>query len=102
MIGEIAAVQVLRTNQNPLTDFLHGFRYLIQGAGQRLNVFALQRRDESFAKLLGELLRDFLVLAPAEDELFQALWRLVLLEPFQQRDPMMDARVCLFRALLPP
>ncbi len=86
--------------RNALADFLHCLRYFIQCAGQRLNVFALERCDEDFAKLFGKFLGDFLVLTAAQDELFQALWRLVLLEPFQQRDQMMHACIGFFRALL--
>src|SRR5438876_110619 len=100
LFAKIAAMQVLRTDQDALANLLHGLRYLIQGAGQSLNVFTFKRCDEDFAKLLGQLLCDFLVLAPAQDELFKALWRLVLFESFQQRDEVMHARVCLLRALL--
>ncbi len=92
-------MQVLWANQNALTNFLDCLRNFIECAGQRLNVFALERRDEGLAKLFGELLSNFFVLAPAEDELFQALRRLVLLEPFQQTRSNDAHCVGLFRAL---
>src|SRR5437762_1008689 len=73
LLAKIAALQILRADQNPLADFFYVLRYLIKRAGQRLNVLAFQRRDESFAKLLGKLLRDFLVFTPAAHEFLQTL-----------------------------
>ena len=100
MFLETAAVQLAREDHDPLPDLFHRLRNLIERRGQGLDVFAFQRRDERFAKLLRQLLRDLLVLAPAVDKFLQALRRLVMLELRQQRDQMMHAAVRLLRARL--
>ena len=100
MFLKIAAVQIARTNQNAFADFLDRLRNFVERSGERLDVFALQRRDESLAKLLGQLLRDLLVLAPAVDELLQTLRRIVLLQFREEIDEVMHAAIGLLRARL--
>src|SRR5215212_6523890 len=98
MFLKTAAVQVGRENKNPFADLLDRLRNFIKRGGQRLDVFALERRDESLAELLGQLLRDPFVFAPAIDEFVKALRRIVMLELPKQRDEMMDAAVRLLGA----
>ena len=98
LFAETAAMQILRTNQNALADFLDRLGYFIKRGRQRLNVFAFERRDKCFAKLLGQLLRDAFVLAPALGELGQVLRRVAVLEFAQQIDEVMNAAVGLLRA----
>src|SRR6266404_2084733 len=98
LFAETATLQIFRANQDALAYFLHRLRDFIKRGRKRLNVFTLQRGDKRFAKLLGQLLGDLFVFAPAVHELLQTLRRLFLLEPLQQRDQMMHARVRLLRA----
>ena len=98
MFLETAAVQFARKDHDPLPDFFHGLRDLVERRRQGLDVFSFQRGDERLAKLFRQLLRDLLVLSPAVDEFFQAFRGLVALELRQQRDQMMHAAVRLLRA----
>ena len=63
-----------------------------------LDVFPVERSDESLAKLLGQFLVDLLVLAPAVHELFETLGRIMLLELGEDCDQMMHAGVSLLGA----
>ena len=92
------AVEIVRTYQDALADFLDCLRNLIKGGGERLDVFALQRRDEGLAKLLGQFLGDFFILAPAEDEFLEALRATPALQLGQERDQMVDTLIRLFCA----
>ncbi len=95
---EIVAVQIVRTDQDALADFLDRLGNFVERGGEGLDVFALERGDESLAELLGQFLRDLLVLAPAVDEFLQALRRFLALQLGQERDQMMHALVGLLRA----
>ena len=100
LLAKIAAVQILRANQNPLADFLHRLGYFIKRGRKRLDVFALERRDKSLAKLLGQLLRNLFVFAPAAHKCFQTLRRSFLFQLFQKVNQMVHASVCFLRARL--
>src|SRR3954464_209165 len=100
MLFETEAVQFRRENQDSLPDFLHGFGNLVERGGEGLDVFAFERSDEGLAKLLGQLLGNALVFAPAGDEFFQTLGGIVMLEFTEKIDEMVDAAVGLLRALL--
>jgi hypothetical protein len=95
---ETAPVQVGWENQDSFADLLDRLRNFIERGGEGLDVFTLERRNESFAELFGELLRDLFVLAPAVDEFVQALGRIVVLQFSQEVHQMMDATVRLLRA----
>ncbi len=98
MFLETAAVQVCRENQDALPDFLNGLGNLVERGSEGLDVLAFERSDESFAKLLGQLLGDPFIFPAAVDEFVQALRRIVMLEFTQQIDEMVDAAVGLLRA----
>src|ERR1043166_4828251 len=98
MLLETAPVEIGRENQDPFSDFLNGFRNLVERRGERLDVFALERGDESFAELFGQLLSDPFVFAPAGDEFLEALRPLVMLEFAEECDEMVDAAVGLLGA----
>src|SRR5438128_1048302 len=98
MLLETAAVEFGRKDQDAFADFLHGLGNLIERSRERLNVLAFQRRDERLAELLGQLLRDLFIPAPAVDKFVEALGRIVVLELAQKRHQMMDAAVGLLRA----
>src|ERR1041384_4311233 len=98
MFLETAPVEVGWENQNSLADFLNRLRNLVERRGERLDVFALEWGDESFAELFGELLGDAFVFAPAGDEFLEALRPLVMLEFAEQRDEMVNAAVGLLGA----
>src|SRR2546423_8068075 len=53
MFLETAAVEIRRENQDPFPDFLDRLGNFVERGGERLDVFALEWSDESFAKLLG-------------------------------------------------
>src|SRR6266702_4225799 len=98
LFAEIAPMQVLWANQNAFTDLLHRFGYFIKRGRQRLDVFALERRDKCFAELLGQLLRNLLISAAAAHKSFETFRRSLLLELFEQVDQMVNTRVRLLRA----
>src|SRR6266446_5447947 len=98
MLLETAPVEVGRENQDSFADLLDRLRDFIERGGEGLDVFTLERRNESFAELFGELLRDLFVLAPAVDKFVQALGRIVMLQFSQEVHQMMDAAVRLLRA----
>src|ERR1041385_7496468 len=98
MFLETASVQVRRKNQDSLADFLNRLRNLVECRGERLDVFALQRSDESFAELFGQLLGDPFVFPPAGDEFLEALRPLVMLQFAEECDEMVDAAVGLLSA----
>jgi hypothetical protein len=95
---EAASVEVRRENQDPLPDFLDGLWNFVERGRERLDIFALERRDERFAKLFGQFLGDAFVLAPAGDEFLEALGRLVVLELPEKVDQMVNAAVGLLGA----
>src|SRR5207248_11441147 len=97
---EIVPVQVLRTNQNPLADFLDCLRNFVERTGQRLNVFTLQRSDERFRKFLGQLLGDSFIFAPALGKCVEVARRFAFLQIRQQIDQVVNAAVGLLRACL--
>src|SRR2546423_12794470 len=98
MFFETAAVQVRRENQDPLADFLDGLGNFVERRGQRLDVFALQRRNEGLAELFREFLGDSFVLPAAANKFIEALRRIVMLELPEKINQMMDAAVRLRRA----
>src|SRR2546421_1053342 len=53
MFLETASVQVSGKNQDPLADFLDRLGNFVERRGERLDVFAFERRDERLTKLLG-------------------------------------------------
>ena len=100
LFAKAAAVQILRTNQNALADFLDRLRNFIERRRERLNVFAFQRRDERLRKRFRQFLRDAFIFAPAVGERVETLRRIALLQFLQQIDQMMHAVVGLLRAAL--
>ena len=64
-LGDRFGMTVQRADQEALGDLVHCFRDPRERTGERLDVLALQRRDEGLADLLSDLLTDALVFAPA-------------------------------------
>src|SRR6476659_7066138 len=98
MFFETPTMEVGGENENPLADFLDGLGNFVERGSERLDVFALERGNERLAKLLGQLLRDLFILAPAIDEFIEALRLFVMLEPAEKSDEMVDTAVGLLRA----
>src|SRR4051812_17225717 len=98
MLFETEPVQFRRENQDPLPDFLDRLWNLVERRGEGLDVFALERGDEGFAKLFGQFLRDSFVFPATGDEFLEALRRFVMLESAEKIHEMMNAAVSLLRA----
>src|SRR5438093_7818493 len=86
---------MLGSQEITLAKLLRGFGDLIEGVGQRLDVFTLQRGDESFAEVFGKLLGNSFVL-PAY--FGKGIERLPLFGMLNQLNQRTDSGLCFFGA----
>jgi hypothetical protein len=76
--GELAGV-----DREAFDEFLDGFGDTVEAAGERFDVFALERGDEGFAELFGDEAGDLFILPAALDEIVEVAGAAVGLNPLE-------------------